>query len=321
MYDSDRSGWWQKAAGHAGARAASSSSVFDRPRLPRATVADIRRIRAAYKRTFGHHPNLLRPRRFTEKIQWRKLFDLNPLFAVLSDKIAVRDFIAARVGRECLPPLLWIGDRADEIPFGSLDPPYVLKCSHGSNFNVLVPERADLDIGAARERLSQGLAMNYGLTWREPGYAPVRPRLLAERMLRQPDGSPPLEHKLFVFDGRVRVIWTIVVDANHNRQDAVHDPEWNWLGWHALNPCHERPLPRPERLAELIALAERLGAGFDHVRVDLYDAADGIRVGELTLYNLGGLVPFVPDEADVVLGSWWRLRHPIVRALVSMLPH
>src|SRR5712691_5169051 len=179
----------------------------DGRRRSRPTLGDIRRIREAYRRVFGRYPNLLRPRRFTEKMQWRKLFDLNPVFAVLSDKIAVRDFIACRVGAEFLPSLLWTGDEVDEIPFDSLEPPYVLKCTHGSSFNVLVTERAGLDIGKAREQLCQGLAINYGLTWREPGYAPVRPRLIAERMLREPDGSPPLEHKLFVFDGRVRLIW------------------------------------------------------------------------------------------------------------------
>ena len=50
--------------------------------------AAIHRVRAAY--THGHkgcNPRLLRPRRFTEKIQWRKLFDLNPVYGVLSERL------------------------------------------------------------------------------------------------------------------------------------------------------------------------------------------------------------------------------------------
>jgi hypothetical protein len=288
------------------------------PRLPCASPGDVKRVRERYRQAFGRYPNLLRPRRFTEKMQWRKLFDLSPIFAVLSDRIAVRDFIASRVGSEFLPSLLWVGDNVGEIPFDALEPPYVLKCSHGSGWNVLVTNREDLDIRKTRELLSQGLSMNYGLTHREPGYSPVRARLLAERMLRQPDGSAPLEHKFYMFDGRVRLIWTIVVDRNRSRFDAVYDLDWNWLGWRAANQRHEQPLPRPERLKELIALAERVGAGFDHVRVDTYDVADGIRFGELTPYSYSGMRPFVPDEADFVLGSWWRLRHPIVRAAASL---
>src|SRR5580658_10426414 len=40
----------------------------------------IRRVRADYRRVTGRAPALLRPRRFTEKMQWRKLFELDPLF-------------------------------------------------------------------------------------------------------------------------------------------------------------------------------------------------------------------------------------------------
>jgi len=288
------------------------------PRLSRPSLNDIERAHEKYKWKFGHYPNLLRPQRFTEKMQWRKLFDLNPIFAVLSDKIGVRNFVVSRVGSEFLTSLLWVGDSVEEIPFDALKPPYVLKCNHMAGGHVIVIDRESLDIRKACERLSHGLSKNFGLMAQEPGYAPIRPRLLAERMLRQADGSPPLEHKFFVFDGRVRLIWTIVVDRNRSRFDAVYDPDWNRLGWHAANQRYEHPLPRPERLDEFIALAERLGAEFDHVRVDTYDWADGIRVGELTLYSYSGLKPFVPDEADFVLGSWWRLQHPILRAMASL---
>ena len=122
-------------------------------------------------------------------------------------------------------------------------------------------------------------------------------------------------------DVRLRMpVGTIVIDRDYGRSDAVYDRDWNRLGWRAQNQCHAQPLPRPARFEELITLAERLGAGFDHVRVDTYDGTGGIRVGELTLYNLGGLIRFVPDEADFVLGSWWRLRHPVLRALTSLVP-
>jgi hypothetical protein len=81
--------------------------------------AAILRVRAAY--THGHNgrkPRLLRPRRFTEKMQWRKLFDLNPLYAVISDKLAVRDFIAERVGNDLL--LICFGLEMIPPPFPSM---------------------------------------------------------------------------------------------------------------------------------------------------------------------------------------------------------
>lgn len=278
----------------------------------------MRRVQREYQEVFGCFPNLMRPRRLSEKIQWRKLFDRNPLFAVLSDKIAVRDFIASRVGAEFLMPLFWVGDTPDEIPFDNLKPPYVLKCNHGSGMNVFVTEREDLDRGKIFEQLRQHLSRNLGLEICEPGYIPVRPRLLAERLLLEPDGSPPLEHKLFVFDGRVRVIQTVVVGRDRKRFAAVHDPDWSPLNWRiGHTPNYEGTLPRPTRLKELIAAAERLGVSFDFVRVDSYDWTGSIWIGELTLYQNRGLVRFQPDEVDLALGAWWCLPHPVRRALVS----
>ena len=71
--------------------------VLMRTRLGQWALA-IRRVRADYRNFTGRTPSLLRPRRFTEKMQWRKLFELDPIFAVLSDKLAARDYVAARIG-------------------------------------------------------------------------------------------------------------------------------------------------------------------------------------------------------------------------------
>lgn len=287
--------------------------------LPAPTFDDIRRVCRDYRGVFGRNPNLLRPRRFTEKIQWRKLFDLNPLYAVLSDKIAAKDFVASRVGDQWLPLLLWTGDTVDDIPFDTLEPPFILKCNHAAGHNVVVAERAMLDRDKARETLRSGLAHSWGSALREPGYVPIRPRLLAEQLMLEPDGGPPLEHKIFVFDGRARVVWTIFVDRSRSRFDAVYSRDWRPLHWCAFNPRYGGELPPPQQLEKFIELAERIGAGLDHVRVDFYEWNGQPRVGELTLYNLSGLTRFDPDEADFVLGSWWTLRHPFRRALRSTI--
>ena len=164
-------------------------------------------------------------------MQWRKLFDLNPLYAVLSDKIAAREFVASRVGADLLSPLLWTGSTPEQIPFATLDPPYILKCNHGSGYNIIVSDRATLDIAATREKLRSWLATNYGRFAHEPGYMPVRPQLLAEQMMLEPDGTPPLEFKIFVFDGKPRMIHTIIVDRARERFDAFHDCDWRRLDW------------------------------------------------------------------------------------------
>jgi hypothetical protein len=287
--------------------------------LPPPTLPNVLRIYRRYRRVFGRYPALMRPRLFSEKMQWRKLFDLNPQYTVFCDKIAARDHIAELVGPELVVPLLWTGDSVDEIPFDRLEPPYVLKCNNASGANVFVMNRESLDREDATAFLRARLARRHGQVMLEPGYVPVHPRLLAEPLLRQSDGSYPLEHKIFVFGGRARAVITVVVDQARVRRNTYHDRDWNWLNWKQANPRYEGELPRPERLDEVLSVAEQIGAGFDHVRVDLYDWDVTPKVGEITVYHWSGLKLFEPPEMDRILGDYWVLERPVRRAVAALL--
>jgi hypothetical protein len=56
-----------------------------------------------------------------------------------------------------------------------------------------------IDREKARRALRSGLALPLGRIMREPAYAPIRPRLLAEHLMLETNGLPPIEHKIFVF--------------------------------------------------------------------------------------------------------------------------
>jgi hypothetical protein len=55
----------------------------------------------------------------------------------------------------------------------------------------------------------------------------------------------------------------------------------------------------------MLEIAERLAAGVDYVRVDLYDVAGRVMFGELTTYPAAGLRGFEPASVDEELGRWW----------------
>ncbi|MBA2682876.1 MAG: hypothetical protein H0U66_00085 [Gemmatimonadaceae bacterium] len=280
-------------------------------------IARALRVRRAYARVHGRAPRLLRPRRFTEKMQWRKIFDLNPLFPILCDKIAVREYIAERVGREHLVPLLWSG-RPAEIPFDRVARPLFLKSTHASGQVIMIGCDEILDEAAIRARTEQWLAINHGDAYDEPGYGPVPPRLMIEETITTADGDRPNEIRLFVFDGKVAVINTVFVEDGKIRNGAFHTPDWRLLDWH-FKRIVDRVFPRPSRLQDMISIAERLGDGLDHVRVDFYDCGDRIWIGELTIYSWSGYSRFNPDDADFLLGTYWRTRMPEWRTILAGL--
>jgi hypothetical protein len=280
----------------------------------------IHRTYIVYYNSHGFYPSLLLPVRFTEKIQWRKLFDLNPAYNILSDKLAVRNYVRERVGAEQLIPLLWCGDDPNSIPFDTLEPPYIIKSSHGYNHTIIVEDRALLDEQAIRETARSWLAWSHGSARDEPGYVHVPHALLVERLLLRKDGSPPLEHRLFVFDGTAKVIQSHIVSAKSRaRFVSHHTSDWIELPWTVQYPRTSHPVNPPYQLGKIINVAERLGAGFDHVRVDLYDCDHRIYAGEITLYSYSGLRPINPDSADFVLGAFWKIRLNWLRAMWAIL--
>jgi hypothetical protein len=275
------------------------------------------RICRRYAKAHGRLPRLFGARRFTEKMQWRKIFDFNPAFPVLCDKIAARDFILARVGSEHLIPLIWSGLPA-EIPFHAVPRPFFLKSTHASGQVIMVGRDAEPDVATIRARAEAWLAVNYGADRDQPGYVPVPARLMIERTITTDESARPNEIRFFVFHGKVAVINTVFVDDGQIRSGAFHTPDWVRLNWHFTRKV-EHPFPRPMRLRDMIIMAERLGEGLDHLRVDMYDCGERFWIGELTVYSWSGYSRFQPDEADLELGAFWRtppLRWP---AMLSML--
>ena len=229
----------------------------------------VRRIRACYAEAHGRRLKLFWPRRFTEKMQWRKLFDRNPVFALFCDKLATREWIANRIGAEYLAPLLWAGN-AEEIPFDVLVPPYFLKSTHASGQVMRVTaENADM----LRAQAAGWLQVDWFDVNGEPGYKGLPRRLVAEAVLLGEDGGPPEECRLFVFDGKVAVINTVFVEDGRLRNGAFHTPGWEKLDWY-FTRLVARDFRPPKRLAEMIRIAELLGKGIDHIRVDFYDCGE-----------------------------------------------
>src|SRR5205085_5270859 len=67
-----------------------------------------------FKVKHGYLPNLVSPATFSEHIFLRKFFAPLPIPS-LADKLEAYDYVKARVGFECLPSVVWIGDNAGEL--------------------------------------------------------------------------------------------------------------------------------------------------------------------------------------------------------------
>ncbi|MDZ7842281.1 MAG: ATP-grasp fold amidoligase family protein [Gammaproteobacteria bacterium] len=272
--------------------------------------ARYRRITRRYYRRWGRLPNYANPYFHSEKVQWRKLFDRNPLFPVFLDKIDVRDFVADTAPELSAPRILWTGTDPDSIPYESLPARYVIKpnCRSGDRHFVMGP--ADVNKEEIAAKCRQWLSRPFGRKVGEWGYLPVRRRLLIEEFLAthaEEDGVT--DFRFHVFDGRVHMISSDSSRLEHATRiplgnNTFYDRTWNQLPFIKVNRQSEiaKPLSKPTQMDSMIASAEKLGAGIDHVRVDLYLAGDRPHFGEITVYPLSGMERF-----EVVPGAG--LRH------------
>ncbi len=253
-----------------------------------------------------HRPlNLKQPIRFTEKLQWLKLYDRNPLYPTLVDKIAVKDYVASKIGDQYIIPTLGVWSRPEEIDFTALPERYVLKCNHDSGGLVLCPQPGSVDPAAACRRLSRSLQTNYFWHGREWPYGKLTPRILAEPYLRQADGSDVVDYKLFCFGGKPE--FTLVCSnrfATTGLQETVFDLDWNRLPLEWVDhPASGEEIPAPSQYALMQELAATLSEGLPFLRVDFYEVEGRVYFGELTLYPTSGLTGFSPDSWDGILGA------------------
>lgn len=266
-----------------------------------------RHLRRMMRDALGYEPNLRRPRTFNERMAWKILHDRNPLIPLTLDKVAVRDWVAERIGTETLVPLLGVWDRAADIPWDDLPARFVLKTNHGSGYNILVPDKAAVCRGSVARQLDAWLAENYYDRTGEWGYRDIRPRILAEEFLAGVDGGVPEDYKLYVFGGRPRLLQVHLGRFTEQRREFFYDPvSLRPIGLgrlkHADHPDYAGP---PADARVLHDLAARLGAGFDAVRIDFYLVDGEPRFSEVTHYSGGCGVPLGSPEHDRIIGDMW----------------
>lgn len=264
-------------------------------------------LRLVYRGCLGKKLDLKHPAGMTEKLQWQKLYDHNPLYTQLSDKLAVRDYVKARIGEEHLIPLLGAYGSAEDADFSALPDRFVLKCTHDSGGVLICPDKAAFDPEAARRWLKKRLAFDYYSTGREWAYKNIVPRAMAEAFIGGADGSLPDDYKIFCFDGTPRAVLYCTNRVKAHADYYFFTPDWELFPVNDVTASAKARgvrVEKPARLPEMLKIAEKLSAELPQVRVDLYDANGTVLFGELTLYDQSGFADDYVDGGDRIMGAF-----------------
>jgi len=247
-------------------------------------------------------PNLTDPQTFSEKIQWLKLHQRDPLLPRCVDKYLARDYVAEKVSDDILVPLIDVYEDADEVKFDELPESFVLKATHGSGWNIICRSKSDLDFSESRTTMSNWLNRNFFDVGREWAYREIQPRVVCETFLKEADGEPPTDYKFFCFGGEPCFIQADF-DRFQGHRRNLYDTDWNLLPCSLEYETDPNPHPAPALLTELLEVARKLSEDFPFVRVDLYANDGKVYFGELTFYPGKGVERFSPESFDREFGA------------------
>ncbi|WP_236643618.1 ATP-grasp fold amidoligase family protein [Flavisphingopyxis soli] len=264
---------------------------------PAAPLTALARIYLTYGWRHRRLPQLADPVRFTDLVQWRKLFDHDPRQPRLADKVAAKAYARRLLGEGWITPTLWHGDVLPERP--EWTGPFVVKSRHGCNQTRFVRGGAE-DWDDIRRAAAGWITTRYGYWLDEWLYREIPRGILVEPFIGD-GGALPVDYKLYVFGGRVTHI-QVHLDREHDHRWMLFTPDWR----RRSAPSADTDPPRPRSLDAMIAAAETLGQGFDFVRTDFYEVGGRPLFGEMTFYPGSGLDPFDPDDLDLELGALWR---------------
>ena len=262
-------------------------------------------LKIAYRGHTGRWLNLKKPQRFTEKLQWLKLYERNPLHTQLVDKYEVRNFLEDKIDDKHLVKLYGVYDSFDEISWCELPDSFIMKCTHGCGCNHIVKNKTDVDKQALRKQFNKWMKKNPYPGTREWPYKNVKPRIICEELLVDESGYELKDYKFYCFNGTPKIV-QFMSNRNSGKVNLNHfDLEWNEFG--SGRKDHDRNINNvnsPKHLSDMIELSKILCKDFKFVRVDLYDTPDSVYFGELTFFPGSGFFEFIDDKENFLLGSW-----------------
>ncbi|MBR5097867.1 MAG: hypothetical protein IK091_01395 [Spirochaetales bacterium] len=248
-------------------------------------------------------PDLRNPSTFNEKLQWLKLYNHDPSYPKMADKLAMRGFVEKKAGAGHSVPVLGVWDCFDEIDFSSLPDTFVLKCNNDSGHYVICRDKRTMDMKAARKTITEGLKTNYYYQNREWVYKDIVPKVFAEQYLQQDSDDCLWDYKFFCFNGEPKIMY-MEKEASESKTEAFFDMEQNYLDLEMDDPRPDVPPALPTCFDQMKAIAAKLSAGIPFLRVDFFYVNETVYVGELTFFHCGGLAPVKPEYWNRQLGSW-----------------
>ena len=254
----------------------------------------------------GYSCHIKNPQTFNEKIQYLKIYKYsnNPLVTKCADKFEVRNFIRDKGYGDLLVPLFGHWDSANDIDFDKLPDKFVLKCNHGSGYNILCNNKNKINRSEVIMTLDKWMKEDFSVKFAELQYRNIPHKIIAEQYL----GEEIYDYKFFCFNGKPKYIYISqeIPETNGEVKCCFWDENGNLAEFERTDEHFYKKdeVPSiPTEFSEMKQIASDLSSGFPFVRVDLFLINDKIYFSELTFTPAAGMMPLRPTIWDRKLGD------------------
>lgn len=264
-------------------------------------LTDKHYLQVVYYLTFKRKLNLKEPKYWTEKIQYKKLYDRRDKISNIADKILIREYSKEVLGQDILPELYWVGDNPQEIPYDILPKSFVVKTNHGAGTNIIVYDKEKINKEKVERKIQKWLKKDYYSIEKEWGYKNINRKVFVEKLYLNEDNVVPKDIKLYMFSGKLGAL-----NIHSDRFEQKHENimlDSNFIDLYDKKT--NRNDLRPQKFGLMLDYAEQLSKDFDFVRVDFYDLGKNVLLGEMTNYPMAGFKR-MPIEVDEELGNMWK---------------
>ena len=242
---------------------------------------------------------------FNEKIIWAGMFDVTPLKVMCADKYTVRNYVADTIGDKYLIKLIQKFDDITSFDTSKLPSKFVLKYSEGSGKVFLCQDKDNLDMNHVNSVMRNWVVNEFWLNFFEMQYKESAKKFIVEEFI-----NTKIEYKLWMFHGKCQFIKIEIMNEfaengkPSNQYGKYFTSDWTATDFKTTGKEPDFEIPKPKRLQELLACAEKLSEPFDFVRVDFFETTDGdLKFGELTFTPAAGFVHFVPESKNLEFGN------------------
>lgn len=269
------------------------------------SMPDDEYLKLVFKPKMGYKLNLRNPQTFNEKLQWLKLYDRKPEYTKMVDKYEAKKYVAEKISEEYIIPTIGVWDEFEEIDFDILPNQFVLKSTHDSGSIIIVRNKSMLDIKESKKIINRSLKTNYFWEGREWPYKNVKPRIIAEKYMKDNDEKDLIDYKFYCFDGKVEFLYISQGMDNHETaRISFLKTDWEFAPFKRSDYKSFEKLPeKPSQYEKMLDIAENLSKNIPFLRVDLYQIQNQVYFSELTFTPCSGHMPFVPAEWDEKMGK------------------